>query len=397
MLGFVSIRLLRSSSYKAYSFAASVAHSHDPTSTLISFFSSDAARAPSDDKDDAFTKSYLINSCGLNPNAANRLSKKFNLKSADKPDAALACLRNHGFGDTQISSIVQKHPSFLLADPEKTLTPKIQLLASLGASSAVVAKIIEKYPTVLHMSVDMKLVPSLLYLKSLLGTDENVVQALLRYASLLRSKVETSVAPNLDVLRKLGMPEHVISQCLKHRTDILFHSAARFKKAVEQAKEMGFDPKLFIFIEAMAAFTQISKETWEKKCEALQKWGWSDTELLNAFTKGPRLMIFSEKKIDQVMNLLVNTMGFSPSSVAECPWLICSSMKRLIARCSVIQILEADGVIKRADYKIGALRINEPRFIKRFVTKHEDIFPDLLDAYCKALKDGNIFQACQPI
>ncbi|CAM8959382.1 unnamed protein product [Rhodiola kirilowii] len=395
MVGFVvRIKLLRLSSCKANSFVGSVAHIHAPASKLISFFSSDATRASSDDEDDAFTKSYLINSCGLNPNL---LSKKLNLKSADKPNAVLACLRNHGFGDTQIANVVQKQPSVLLSDPEKTLIPKLQLLASLGASPAVVAKIIEKSPTILQMSLNRKLVPSFLYLKSLLGTDKNVVQALLRCAWLLRSKVETSIAPNIGVLRQLGMPEHVIIQCLRLRPATLFLSAARFKEVVEQAKEMGFDPKHSIFIAALSALAQNSKETWEKKSQTFRKWGWSDTELLNAFTKGPQFISFSKKKIDEVMDLMVNTMGFSPSSVAECPWIIYCSVKKLTARCSVIQILEANGVIKRADYKISALTIGESQFLKRFVTRHEDILPELLDVYCKALKDGKLFQVCHPI
>ncbi|KAL9677016.1 hypothetical protein QQ045_005242 [Rhodiola kirilowii] len=300
MLVFVRIRLLRLSSCNANSFAGSVAHGRAPASKLISFFSSDATRAPSDDKDDAFTK-------------------------------------NHGFGDTQISNLVQKEPSVLLADPEKTLIPKIQLLASLGASPAVFAKIIENSPTILRMSLDRKLVPSLLYLKvkDLLGTDEKVVQALLHYAWLL-SRTIISITKN-------------------------------------------------------------SKETWEKKCETFRKWGWSDTELSNAFTEGPQFISFSQKKIDEVMDLMVNTMGFSPSSVAERPWIIYCSVKKLTARCSVIQILEVNGVIKRADYTISALTTGESQFLKRFVTRHKDILPELLDVYCKALKDGKLFQVCHPI
>ncbi|KAL9677376.1 hypothetical protein QQ045_005605 [Rhodiola kirilowii] len=170
----------------------------------------DATRASSDDKDDAFTNSYLTESCGLNPNVANLLTKKLNLKSADKPNAVLACLRNHGFGDTQISNVLPwVLPRQLLLRSSKSL------------------------PTILRMSLDRKLVPSLSYLKGLLSTDEKVVQALLHYAWLLRSKVETSIAPNIDVLRQLGMPEHVIIQCLRFRPDTLFHSAARFKEVVE--------------------------------------------------------------------------------------------------------------------------------------------------------------------
>ncbi|KAL9680830.1 hypothetical protein QQ045_012609 [Rhodiola kirilowii] len=69
----------------------------------------------------ASTVSYLVGSCGLTSEAAERAAKRFRLQSADTADGVLALFKDYGFSDGHISSIVQRRPVLLLADPEKTL------------------------------------------------------------------------------------------------------------------------------------------------------------------------------------------------------------------------------------------------------------------------------------
>ncbi|KAF2305971.1 hypothetical protein GH714_009202 [Hevea brasiliensis] len=80
----------------------------------------------------SLTLSYLTNSCGLSPHRAVSVCKYVLIKSTDKPDLVLRLLRANGFTKSQIATLISIHPQLILADPEKTLQPKIEYFESLG-------------------------------------------------------------------------------------------------------------------------------------------------------------------------------------------------------------------------------------------------------------------------
>ncbi|KAF6176808.1 hypothetical protein GIB67_020112, partial [Kingdonia uniflora] len=57
-------------------------------------------------KDSSFVVSYLINNCGLSPQAAITASKKLNFKTTAKPDSNLQFFQDHGFTKPQISKLI---------------------------------------------------------------------------------------------------------------------------------------------------------------------------------------------------------------------------------------------------------------------------------------------------
>jgi mTERF domain-containing protein len=66
----------------------------------------------------------------------------------------------------------------------------------------------------------------------------------------------------------------------------------------------------------------------------MSRWGWSEDDVLSAFRKFPQCMIMSEKKIMQVMDCLVNKMGWPSGMVAKNPVVMGFSLeKRIIPRC----------------------------------------------------------------
>uniref|UniRef100_A0A7N0U2E1 Uncharacterized protein n=1 Tax=Kalanchoe fedtschenkoi TaxID=63787 RepID=A0A7N0U2E1_KALFE len=350
-------------------------------------------------KDSAFTVSYLVDSCGFTHEAATAAAAKFSLKSAEKPDKVLGLLRDYGFAGGDISRLLQHRPELIVTDPELTLRPKLDLLASLGPTQELLVKVVLRCPEILQKSREKSLVPSLEFLRSMLHTDENVLKAMSRCNRLLWFKLPVLLGPNVEFLREVGMPDNLISAFLKDRPSAFLASAARLRVLVDRARQMGFDPKRRGFVEAVSAFAGMSDKTWERKVEVFKKWGWSDDELVSAFKKFPLCMTSSEKKVDAVMDYLVNTMKLDPSFVARTSKLVTLSLeKRIIPRCSIIHWLLSKGVLLMQDVNLSnALTVSEDSFLRTFVTKYVETLPELLDLY-NQYKNGataGIFRSVQ--
>jgi mTERF domain-containing protein len=56
--------------------------------------------------------------------------------------------------------------------------------------------------------------------------------------------------------------------------------SVRFRRTVEEVKEMGFDPLKMKFVEAVYAMSGMRKSTWERKVNAYKRWGLSEAEIL---------------------------------------------------------------------------------------------------------------------
>ncbi|CAN6697225.1 unnamed protein product [Malus baccata var. baccata] len=148
-----------------------------------------------------FTVNYLIYSCGLSPECAISASKWVKLRSPKRADSVLSLLRNHGFSETQISSIVRNHCPVLNSNPEKTLMPKLEFFASLGVSKGDLAKALAYGPKLLSTSLEKQIAPTYDFLRSLLS-QKNVISVLRRDSWIFAEGHSKKVAPNLEVLKK---------------------------------------------------------------------------------------------------------------------------------------------------------------------------------------------------
>ncbi|XP_043697012.1 uncharacterized protein LOC122647745 [Telopea speciosissima] len=151
---------------------------------------------------------------------------------------------------------------------------------------------------------------------------------------------------------------------------------------VEEIKQMDFDLSKYTFMRALSVFTSMKKSTWKQKLEAYRRWGFSENEILLAFRRYPSFMTASEKKIMSHMNFFVNKMGWEREVIITRPQLLALSLeKRILPRCSVLQVLILKGLVKE-DLKIGHLLIkSEKHFLENFVKIYEKEVPHLLDLY----------------
>ncbi|KAL0406536.1 UNVERIFIED_CONTAM: hypothetical protein Slati_3967500 [Sesamum latifolium] len=295
-------------------------------------FSSKIFEIKGDDKQ-SFTVSYLINSCGLSPEAAISASKKLQLNSPEKPDLLLALFKSHGFSNAHISKMIAKSPIILKADPEKMTDERI------------------------------------VYFIKHVGGNLNFINGVLNY-----------IHSNVATLRKYGLSESNISFLLRHNPKILLIETDRLAVLVDRVIELGFDTTKAQFVDAMETIFGMSKSTWEHKKEVYQRWGWSESDILKAFSVRPKCMSLSEKKIMSAMEFLVNEMSFPPSDIAINPVVICYIWRRESSLDRVAKALLLKKLTKKS-YRLSTLMsMSERLFLDKFVTKYQGKIP-LLDVY----------------
>ncbi|CAL5393214.1 unnamed protein product [Camellia sinensis] len=281
----------------------------------------------------------------------------------NRPDSVLTFLKNHGFSQIQISNVARKVPAILSCDPKKTLLPKFEFWYSTGISKADLAKAITTGPVVLKGSLKNRIIPSFNFFKAFLHSNQKAV-----------------TIPNIKIMRQHGVPESKVVFLLTTQPRSFIMKPDEFKKIMYEVKEMGFGPSRKHFVLAVHALTSMSKSTWQRKVEVYGKWGWSEEQTILAFGKNPWCMMASEEKIMAVMNFYVNTMGWESSRIARRPkWISLSLEKRIIPRCSVVQVLLSKGLIDKKRLSLETLlESTESLFLEKFVVQYNEQAPQLL-------------------
>ncbi|KAL2459244.1 Mitochondrial transcription termination factor family protein [Forsythia ovata] len=333
-----------------------------------------------------FTVNYLMNTWGFSPEKALSASKYVNFDSTEKPDSVVSLWKSHGFTTEQIENMVKRFPPIITCDPQKTLLPKIEFFRSLGMPESDVVSILCGTPTIFKRSLEKQIIPSYNYIKSLFESNGKSLGSMKRLAEILCCDRQSQLLPNIEVLREAGVPELKIVALLQYQPRTLMVEREKFKKVVEQVKELGFRPASLKFILAVHAFRSMNKKTWEKKVELYKKWGWSEGEIILAFERHPYCMMISTDKITAIMDFLINKMGFESSVLLKRPALLSFSLgNRIIPRCSVYKVLLEKGLINKGKYLISMLESTEKEFLQRFVQRYEGEAPGLLKLYEKEL------------
>ncbi|KAG7967355.1 hypothetical protein I3843_08G096000 [Carya illinoinensis] len=330
----------------------------------------------------SFAVSYLINSCGLSTKSAILASKRLQFQRSETHDSVVHLLKENGFTNSQISQIVRIQPSLLSCDPKKVLLPKIEFFRSIGFSCSDVPRILTSNPSLLGRSLEKCLIPCLDFLKSVLLEDEKVVLTVKRAPRVIPFDPRNSMIPNIELLRQLGAPQSAIAFLVTNFPSSVTIKHTRFAEAVHEVKEMGFNPSKIVFVVAIQAFTKITKSKLESKLELYKRWGWSKEIALLAFKRHPNCMLLSDEKITKAMDFLVNEMSWSSLNIARNPTVIFFSLeKRIIPRCSVIQILLAKGLVKSDLSSSTFMLPGERSFLDKFVIKFQDVVPGLRNVY----------------
>ncbi|KAL5708793.1 hypothetical protein ACHQM5_019550 [Ranunculus cassubicifolius] len=272
------------------------------------------------------------------------------------------------------------YPTLLISKVDKTLKPKFDYFNSKGLSGADLAKVLCQNPNVLGSSLEKTIIPSFNLLESIVGTREKVIAMLNRSMNVL-SRIKT-VESNIALLLSHGVPMSNIQKLLVSQPSALLRNPSRFSEDVEEVMKMKFDPSQYLFLMAMHVLDAMSRSSLEAKFDVYKSWGWSEDQVQCAFLKKPYCMILSEKNIMFTMDSLVNKFGYAPSSIAEQPTVLqFSCEKRIIPRCSAMQILFRKGKVKQSTSLYSFLQLQENVFFKKYISRFEKEVPELLSAY----------------
>ncbi|XP_034690101.1 transcription termination factor MTERF6, chloroplastic/mitochondrial-like isoform X2 [Vitis riparia] len=338
-------------------------------------------RSFSSPKQDSFTVSYLMNSCGLSPESALSASRKVQFETPERADSVLALLRNYGCTNTHISKIVSRYPLLLTANPEKTLLPKLEFFRSVGFSGPDLASIVVSSPIILRRSLENHVIPSYNFLKSVVMVNENIVRAFKKTFWISGQNVQNVIAPNIAILEEIGVPMSNMKFLVTCHPNVVSQNREKFSRSVKKVIEMGFNPLRLSFLKAIEVSCQLTESMLEHKMEVYRRWGLTDDEIMSMFRLDPLCMKSSEKKITSVMDFLVNKMGWEPAAFARYPTVfLCSLEKKIIPRCSVVKVLQMKGLVKK-DLCFGFLCSNDKNFSDKFVLKYEQDVPELLNVY----------------
>ncbi|OAY46055.1 transcription termination factor MTERF15, mitochondrial [Manihot esculenta] len=326
-----------------------------------------------------YTVFYLVNSFGFSVESAESISRKVNFESSKNPDAVVSLLTEHGFTKDHISSLIRQNPKLLLANPTKTLSPKLEFLRSIGFSGAELGKKVSWICLLLSRSLKEHIIPCYNILKSVVVSDLKVIRCLKKtYGVWFPSPKNLSV--HLSTLREVGICQSIISYLLLSKPCLTCLKTAKFRQLVHKAIELGFDPQKVTFVHALGSLS--CPNTWEQKIEVYRSFGLSGDEIWLAVRKFPMLMSFSREKITNTMDFLVNKMGWLPADVARVPSVLCYSLdKRIIPRCSVVKVLMLKGLVKREYSLAFVLTTNENYFLDLFVIRYQEEVPQLLSIF----------------
>lgn len=329
--------------------------------------------------------SLKFNSFSAISTTSSVINQHDSIKSAPVP----TLLRDYGLPETHISNLVKNSPDLLSITSETTLKPKFDFFNSVGISPSDLSKILFSDPTILKRDLKKRFIPSFEFLKNVLHSNDDVIAAIKRATWIVKLDLEEQMAPNIAVLREHGVPdEPFISFLVKSCPNVLVKKPDRFKKIVEEVKEMGFNASKWNFVDAVKVLISTSNLAWEQKSEVYRRWGWSEDDIQSAFKKAPLCMTFSDKKIEQVMDFLVNKMGWPASEVVEVPGVIDSSLEKwIMPRCLVVQLLLTKGLIKEKISLRSFVTCGEKQFVKKFVTNHCAKVPELLRLYQRKAED----------
>ncbi|XP_057753748.1 uncharacterized protein LOC130973298 isoform X2 [Arachis stenosperma] len=330
-------------------------------------------------KGNSFAFSYLTHTCGFSPERAITISKRLKLETSEKPDTVIEFFKNQGLSQTMISKVLRTVPDLLLVKPENTLQPKFDFFKSKGFSVSDIHSIILTSPEILKKSLNNEIIPGFNVFENMFECKHNFMKTVVSYSGLLHVFAKR-IEPNIKLLREEGVPESHIVRLLEYFGKTMKACPTRFKKAVEEVKEMKTDPLKLQFVIYVHIKLHLSKSTWERKKGIYRKWGWTEDDISKAFRTHPFCMCTSDSKIEAVMDFLVNTLGCKSSDIIRCPSLLTMSLrKRIIPRGSVVKALLSKGLIKKLSWTV--FRYNELEFLDKCVHCYDKEANELLKLY----------------
>ncbi|KAG4381467.1 hypothetical protein AAZX31_15G146100 [Glycine max] len=326
----------------------------------------------------SFAASYLVNTFGLSPETALKVSERVRFDTPQKPDSVIAFFTSNGFTVPQIKSIVKRVPDVLNCNPHKRLWPKFQFLLSKGASyPSDIVHLVNRCPRIINSSLEKNVIPTFELVKRFLQSDKKTIDCVFANRHFLNYN---TASENVNLLLDVGVKDSSITYLFRRRASILLSKDLR--KNIDEVKELGFDPSKMSFVMALHAKMSVPKSRWDAKVDACKSWGWSEEMVLDAFRKHPIFMLGSKDKINEVMRFWVDQLGWDPLALAKMPKIFGYSLKgRIIPRGLVVRYLIGKGLRKKSASLLTPFSASERLFLENYVMRFKEETHQLSKVY----------------
>lgn len=255
------------------------------------------------------------------------------------------------------------------------------------------AKFISKNSTVLNASLQRRLIPGVAILKKILSDDENnqnLFRVLRRCNSVVTGVPESRLVGNIAYLKSCGIVGSQLSMLLTRQPWLFVVKESKLRGLVSRVLEMGFAVNTRMLVYALYTVSCMSNETFMRKLELFQSYGFTSDECIAMFRKAPSLLGGSEEKLKLGIEFFINTMKWEKSVLIRAPYCLMYSMEaRVFPRFRVLQIMKSKGLLKREPRFINSLNLSEEEFLARFIAKYIDDAEELLVAY-----KGHLLDSC---
>ncbi|GAB4842661.1 hypothetical protein Ancab_012634 [Ancistrocladus abbreviatus] len=295
-------------------------------------------------------------------------------------------LMKWGCSKSEITKIFSRQPALRKAD-SCNLESKLSLLSELGLNSSDLVKIIHCRPRFLSCRLNRYFDERLGYLESMFESREVLLKAIIRNPSLLTYDVHKIVKPVISLYEQMGISRKDLVPMLISRPTLIPRTKMNEEKLrYIQRTGVPKESKMYKYVVTIIGISRV--ETIREKVANLEKFGFSEDEVLGLIGRSPLLLTLSIDKIQRNMTFIMGTMQLPAKVVIDYPFLLYSSLEALLKpRLLLARKIEDMGLVPqiKGAMLLRALRMTEKRFLKVFVTCHpKDVMDELLGWYRNA-------------
>nr|ACM17534.1 mitochondrial transcription termination factor-like family-1 [Oryza australiensis] len=322
---------------------------------------------------------YLVAACGLTGAQAVKASTKLShLKSASKPDAVLAILSGVGLSRADLAAVVAAEPQLLCVRADNLARRIASLRDRVGLTDPQIGSLLLAGGATALRTCDIT--SRLEFLIPLLGSYEMLLKTVKRSYRILTSDVEEVIKPNFALLQECGL---TVCDIVKTNPRLLSFNPERMKRYLHRADMLGVPRCSPAFRMAVCTVACTNEGSVTARMEFLSRTlGCSMDKILVAVGKKPTILGLSMENLRRKIEFLVTKVGLKTQCIVECPVILCYSLeKRVVPRHSVMEILQARGLMKKDASFHSLITCREADFVARYIDTHKDMVPGLADVY----------------
>ncbi|EXC10440.1 hypothetical protein L484_008606 [Morus notabilis] len=217
----------------------------------------------------------------------------------DNPKDSKEVLRNFGCNEEEISKLFLLRPS--LKNPVlPQLQFKLNLLKGLGVTPSDLVRIVNCRPRILSCRINHRFNERFAYFMTLFESKEVLLKAIIRNPSLLTYDFQNMVKPVIAVYKGMGLSKKDLSAMLQLRPTIIPRTSFGDEK-MEYIRKTGVSQtsKMYKYVVTLIGVSRL--ETIRQKVGNLERFGFSEEEVLELVGRSPLLLTLSMDKVQRNM------------------------------------------------------------------------------------------------